>query len=91
MKCIYKLFAIIIFLFSSADKLTAQINPDDTIGKFKTIAVGPKYKKSSFYQSLWGRNYRKEWTTPVTFPVLKLDTEKGGMISYDEGKRKRVL
>lgn len=85
MKFIYKFFAFTILFFSIAHKLTAQINQDDTVGKFKKIAAGPKYKKSSFYQSLWGTNYRKEWTTPVTLPVLKLDTAKGGMISYEEG------
>ncbi|MEO5782994.1 MAG: hypothetical protein ABIQ07_06975, partial [Ginsengibacter sp.] len=53
--------------------------------KTKTIAAGPEYKRSSFYQWLWGKNNRKEWITPVTVPVLKLDTAYGGMKSYEEG------
>ena len=48
-------------------------------------AAGPQYKKSAYYQSLWGRNYRKEWTTLVKLPVMWLDTLKGGFISYKEG------
>ena len=51
----------------------------------KTVSAGPEYKKNPFYQSLWGRNYRKEWITPVKFPVMQLDTLKGGFISYKEG------
>jgi hypothetical protein len=47
--------------------------------------AGPEYKRSPFYQSLWGHNYRKEWTTPVTFPVLMLDTAYGGLMPYKEG------
>lgn len=60
---------------------TAQKPVVDT-ARFKVIAAGPEYKKSSFYQKLWGRNHRVEWTTPVRVPVLKLDTAYGGLIPY---------
>jgi Omp85 superfamily domain len=51
----------------------------------KTVVPGPQYKKSGFHQWLWGRHYRKEWTTPARFPVLKLDTAFGGLTPYQEG------
>ena len=53
--------------------------------KTKTLAAGPEYKRSSFYQWLWGKNYRKEWTTPVSFPVTMLDTLKGGIKEIKKG------
>ncbi len=51
----------------------------------KTIAAGPEYKGSRFYQKLWGKNHRVEWTTPVYVPILKLDTAFGGLIPYKAG------
>src|SRR5258706_10180290 len=48
-------------------------------------AAGPEYKRSSFYQSLWGHNYRKEWIAPLQFPILMLDTTYGGLTPYKEG------
>lgn len=70
--------ALLIFFINGFSQAN---NTDHT----KTIAAGPEYKRSSFYQWLWGKNYRREWTTPVTFPVTMLDTLKGGVISFKEG------
>src|ERR1041385_6814557 len=47
--------------------------------KYKTLEAGSEYKKSSWHQLLWGKNYRQEWTTPVTVPVMMLDTANGGL------------
>ncbi|HUP11761.1 MAG TPA: hypothetical protein VM187_06105, partial [Niastella sp.] len=63
---------------------TAQKTVRDTV-KNKTIAAGPEYKKSRSYQKMWGRNHRVEWTTPVTAPVLQLDTAFGGLVPYKAG------
>lgn len=52
---------------------------------FKTMEAGKEYKKSRFYQSLWGKHYRKEWTTPVTFKIAMLDTLAGGLVPYQIG------
>ena len=63
----------------------AQSDTGVVEGKTIKVAAGPEYKRSSFYQWLWGTNYRKEWTTPVTFPVTKMDTLRGGIIKYKVG------
>lgn len=76
--------SLILSMFSFTYASAQQPVPADTL-HYKTISAGPEYKKSPFYEWLWGRNYRKEWATPVRFPVLILDTLKGGMISYKEG------
>lgn len=62
----------------------AQLPVKTGTAGYKTVSAGPQYKKSSFYQWLWGRNYRKEWIAPVNFPVIFLDTLRGGLISYKE-------
>lgn len=65
-------------IFASAQQL-------DTTGKTIIRAAGTEYLRSPFYQSLWGHNYRMEWATPVTFPILRLDTAFGGLQPYKEG------
>lgn len=51
---------------------------------YRTVISGP-YDRGGFYQFLWGKNYRKEWTTPVKVPVINLDTIKGGLIPVEQG------
>ena len=63
----------------------AQVKPVADTTKYKTISAGPQYKKSAYYKFLWGHNYRKEWTTPITLPVIWLDTLRGGLLSYEDG------
>jgi len=38
-----------------------------------------EYRKSNFYKFLWGQRYRKYLGTPVTAPVVMLDTLYGGL------------
>ena len=82
MKPIIKFYTASLLLF-----ISLPVIAQDTLenNNTKTIAAGTEYKRSSFYQWLWGKNNRKEWITPVTVPVLWLDKEKGGMKSYEEG------
>ncbi|MGI8581805.1 MAG: hypothetical protein ACR2KX_06410 [Chitinophagaceae bacterium] len=82
MKPILIFFTASFFLLLS---ITAIAQNDAGNSKSTTIPAGPEYKRSSFYKWLWGRNYRKEWTTPVTFPVTILDTLKGGIVKYKIG------
>jgi hypothetical protein len=49
------------------------------------MPAGMHYKRSSLYQSLWGSNFRKEWTSPVKFKILMLDTAYGGLKVTKEG------
>ncbi|HEX2534824.1 MAG TPA: hypothetical protein VHK69_13855, partial [Chitinophagaceae bacterium] len=51
----------------------------------KRVAAGPQYLRPSLHQKLFGRHYRKEWTMPVTVPVLRLDTLYGGLQPYEAG------
>jgi hypothetical protein len=55
---------------------------DSTAGTV-TIVAGPQYYKGGFYQKLWGKHYRTEWSTPVNVPVLRLD--EAGLKPYARG------
>ncbi len=37
-----------------------------------------------------GTNYRKEWNTPITVPVLNMATEKGGLTPVKRGGGKQT-
>lgn len=77
-----KLFFLLVFTAWAVCARAQQNKPGATS---VTIAAGPEYERSPFYQSLWGHNYRREWTTPVTFPVAMLDTLYGGLKPYKKG------
>ncbi|MEO6219225.1 MAG: BamA/TamA family outer membrane protein [Ginsengibacter sp.] len=68
------------------NNISAQSNTGtDSISAFKVISAGPQYKRSGWHQFFWGKNYRKEWSTPIKLPVLLLANEKGGLIPVKEG------
>jgi len=49
------------------------------------MAAGQQYKASAWKSLWWGKHYRKEWTTPVQFPVLDISTFQGGLTPLKEG------
>ncbi|WP_460613597.1 metallophosphoesterase [Hymenobacter seoulensis] len=56
-----------------------------------TTPVNTRYaNRSKFHKFLFGEHYRHEWATPVTFPVLDLATEKGGLTPYKIGGGKQT-
>lgn len=75
---------LVLFIVFRPVVYSQQISGDSK-NQYKIISAGAEYKKSSFYKWFWGKNYRKEWTTPVKVPIVMLDTLKGGIIPYDAG------
>lgn len=56
-----------------------------------TLAASASYDAhGKFHRFLFGEHYRKEWATPVTFPVLDMATEKGGLTPYKIGGGKQT-
>ena len=51
----------------------------------RKVMAGAEYKAGNWKQFLWGANYRREWTTPVTVPVLNLDSAYGGLTPVELG------
>ena len=50
------------------------------------IQVHPSYNKGgSVHRWFFGKNYRKEWATPVKLPVIKISEIYGGLTPIQEG------
>src|SRR5688500_20340889 len=49
---------------------------DSTDPYYRTVIAGQQYKAKGIKQTIWGKHYRKEWTTPVKVPVMLIDTAK---------------
>jgi hypothetical protein len=45
----------------------------------RRVVAGPQYQMGGFLRFWFGDGYRKLWTTPVELPVLRLDSEAGGL------------
>ncbi len=55
------------------------------------VAVNPSYAKhGGFHNWLLGAHYRREWATPVKFPLLDLANDKGGLVPYKTGGGKQT-
>lgn len=55
------------------------------------IAANPKLHETGFRNFFMGKNYRKEWTTPVKVPVLDVGKELGGLTPTKQGGGKQTL
>lgn len=78
-----KLYICFALILIAIDNSAQQVVKDSAT--YKWVIAGPEYQKPKSWQWLWGRNCRKEWTTPVRVPVFILDTAHGGLIPYKEG------
>jgi hypothetical protein len=49
------------------------------------LAASKNYDRRSSYQRNWGSHYRQEWSAPVRFKIVMLDTLAGGLTPYESG------
>lgn len=75
----------LLLCFAIAFCSTALLSQPTNSLHYKTIAANTKLNKPKLYQWLWGYNRRVEWGTPVTVPVLWLDSAYGGLTPYKAG------
>jgi hypothetical protein len=78
----YKVAAFIALLFSAA--ANAQVKGDSA------TAAGSHFNDSRSRHKWMGANYRKEWNTPITVPVLNMAIEKGGLTPVKKGGGKQT-
>jgi hypothetical protein len=65
---------------------------DSSKPSVRTVLAGAEYNRGAFHQKMWGKDYRREWTTPVTVPVLNLDSAFGGLTAVrQDAKHPRIL
>ncbi|MCD6012429.1 MAG: hypothetical protein K0Q79_2291 [Flavipsychrobacter sp.] len=51
----------------------------------KVLIIAGDYQRSALHNTLFGKNYRKEWATPLWAPIISLDTIYGGLTPYQSG------
>ncbi|WP_299985282.1 hypothetical protein [uncultured Pontibacter sp.] len=56
-----------------------------------TVAVGEHYGRSRLHTFFYGKHYRPAWTVPVSFRVLDLGTEKGGLTPTQQGGSRQTM
>jgi hypothetical protein len=75
--------------------LAAQTGEVGTAPPGQTVvrAPGARYRAGALHRFLLGREYRELWTTPITVPVLDLDTLAGGLrpLGRTGGQQTRTL
>ncbi len=72
----YLLLTFLLFVVGS------QIAAQDSL----KVTIHPAYnQKGKFHRKMFGENYRKEWSTAVTLPVIKISQFKGGLIPTQLG------
>jgi hypothetical protein len=80
------LTALLITPGAIAQTTKVEIPVKDVNGiKSVTIAPGPRFAASRGKQFWWGAHWRKEWITPVPFPVFDMDTTAGGLTVLKRG------
>src|ERR1700741_4543943 len=58
---------------------------DSTRKAYQTVIAAKQYDRSRLHESLWGKHYRAEWSTPVKLSQFYLDTAEGGLHPYESG------
>jgi hypothetical protein len=78
-----RLIFLLIFLYPAVDG-HAQIKGDSA------TAPGSSFKIGGSRHFWMGANYRKEWNTPITVPLINLSTEHGGLTPVKRGGGKQT-
>jgi len=78
-----RIYLLLIFILPSGISAQKPVIPAST---YRTIiADSSLQQRSAGYIRKWGMNRRAEWATPVTVPVLWLDSVYGGLKPYEAG------
>jgi hypothetical protein len=73
--CIFQAVCVVAQLSQNDSSANKQTNFADSV----SMAFSTKYEASGSKEFFWGKHYRKEWGTIVSFPVLDMKTFKGGL------------
>lgn len=64
--------------------LPPEIGTRVTLAADANFTTGP-FRNDGFTRFVWGEGYRDVWATPVTFDVLDIGTEGGGLVPTQRG------
>lgn len=76
----------------TCDLANGQSMEDIDFGKYKKVRVAASslYESDGLKEIVQGKNFRDSWATPVTVPVVFLDTLHGGLEIVKEGGGKQT-
>jgi hypothetical protein len=74
----------------SATDVEQKPDTSNAVPKTVKVAANHKLKGNGLKRSLVGQNYRKEWTTPVEVPVLRITQAYGGLKPTKQGGGKQT-
>jgi len=85
----FKNLTLTIWLLGLAALAMAQRKSNSSVMAFSdsvTVKVHPSYDSvSGFHRWLFGEGYRKEWSTPVKLPLIKISQINGGLVPLRQG------
>src|SRR5215212_5232611 len=79
-----QVFICLLFTFPAFSQETTIVETE-TDRWHKVVIPGKQYQKSSFHNWIWGKHYRKEWTTPVKVNIIHIDSAYGGLTPVEKG------
>jgi hypothetical protein len=68
-----------VYAISQISQSDSTVNKQNIRVDSVSMPFSTKYKASASKEFFWGKHYRKEWGTTVSFPVLDMKTFKGGL------------
>ena len=67
------------------DAVEGQRQPEPASLKDTVVEAHGGFSAGSFFRSLFGNNYRDEWTTPIRVPIIDLRSFAGGIKPFRTG------
>ena len=86
MNCLNRPLLITALCFTFSITSLVSIAQTDSM----TVAGNPAFKNNGSKRFWMGSNYRAEWKTPITVPVINMSTEKGGLTPVKRGGGKQT-
>jgi hypothetical protein len=66
-------------------ELHSQVRATDSSPRDTTVIANRRFEAGAFHRFLMGDNWRDEWLTPITVPILDLRTFAGGLRPTETG------
>ena len=78
-------FALFLILLSLCSQTTSAADTSATMQKTVSVIPGPEYQAGWWHRVFFGSQWRDLWGTPITVPVLDMQTYAGGLTPIKRG------
>src|SRR5688572_25439036 len=76
------LLPLFFFFIMNVNAQTTIVRDADSVRGTTVVIPEKKFDRSGYHNMWWGKNYRKEWSTPVRVNNFYLDTARSGLTPY---------